>query len=135
MQRTNGTQATQATPTRQATQWTPGPFDYERLEVSKVAEEALRRGDAVAKRLPRGNAGLADQLRRALLSSFLQTAEGASRLGADRANKLRGAKAEASEAAAAIRAGVILGIVDEQEATEVRALLARQCAMLGRLAR
>ena len=126
MQRTNGTQATQRI---------PGLFDYERLEVSAVAEEALRRGDAMAKRLPRGYANLADQLRRALLSSFLQTAEGASRLGADRANKLRGAKAEASEAAAAIRAGVILGVVDEAEANEVRALLARQCAMLGRLAR
>ena len=141
MQRMNGTQASQAieatqgTPARFATQWTPGLFDYERLEVSRVAEESLRRGDAMARRLPRGQANLADQLRRALLSSFPQTAEGASRLGADRANKLRGAKAEASEAAAAIRAGVILGVVDEAEANEVRALLARQCAMLGRLAR
>jgi hypothetical protein len=74
-------------------------------------------------------------MRRALLSSFLQTAEGASRRGADRANKFRGAKAEGSEAAAAIQGAMVLRLVDTTEATEIRVLLARQCAMLGRLAR
>ena len=60
-------------------------FDYQRLDAFKVAREALRLGDALARRLPRGYATLQDQLRRALLSAYLGIAEASSRQGADRA--------------------------------------------------
>jgi len=120
-------------PTR--TDWTAGPFDHERLDAYQVAKETLRRGELIAAKLPRGYANLADQMRRSLLSSMTVTAEGAARVGADRKNRFRIAKGEAGEAAACIEATAMLGLVDPTEAAEVRYLLARQCAMLGGLAR
>jgi len=115
--------------------WIPGPFDYERLDVTAVARETLRRVTRLAKGMPRGNASLADQMTRSVESAWLQGAEGASRRGADAKNRFRGAYAEAGETAAAVEAAMIRGLVDEREAKEIRELLARQCAMLGRLAR
>ena len=117
------------------TTWTAGPFDYERLDVTKIARETLRLVTRMAKALPRGNANLADQMTRAIQSAWLQTAEGAGRRGADAKNRYRGAKAEAGEAAAAVEAAAIQELVREQDAREVRELLARQCAMLAGLSR
>ena len=45
-------------------------FAHSRLAAYHVILEALVRGDAVARALPRGYAKLADQLRRALLGAF-----------------------------------------------------------------
>ena len=117
------------------TDWTAGPFDHDRLDAYQVAKEALLRGERIAAKLPRGYGNLADQMRRSLLSALTVTAAGAARVGADRKNRFRIAKGEAGEAAACIEATAMLGLVDEGEAAEVRHLLARQCAMLGRLAR
>ena len=115
--------------------WIPGPFDYELLDVTKVARETLRRVNKLAKSLPRGNASLADQMTRAIDSAWLQGAEAAGRRGADARCKYRGAYAECGEAAAAVEAAMIKELVDTQEATEIRVLLARQCAMLKGLAK
>jgi four helix bundle protein len=117
------------------TNWIPGPFDYERLEVTTVARETLRRVTKLARSLPRGNGSLRDQMTRAIESAWLQGAEGASRRGADAKCKFQGAYAECGEAAAAVEAAVIRELVDVQEATEIRVELARQCAMLRGLAR
>ena len=117
------------------TNWIPGPFDYELLDVTKVARETLRRVTKLARSLPRGNASLADQMMRAIDSAWLQSAEAASRKGADARCKYRGAYAEAGEAAAGVEAAMIKELCDFQEATEIRVLLARQCAMLRGLAR
>ena len=46
-------------------------FAHDRLDAYRVAHEALALGEAIAKQLPRGYAGLADQLRRAQLSVLL----------------------------------------------------------------
>jgi len=46
-------------------------FDHHRLDAFRVAREALVLGDDIARRLPRGHASLADQLRRALLAAYL----------------------------------------------------------------
>ena len=115
------------------TEWIAGPFDYERLEVSAIAEEAFERGYRLANGLPRGNANLADQMKRSLLSAFLQTAEGASRRGGDRLNRFNGAKSEAGEAAAALKAAMVARECDLEEARATRTLLARLCAMLTKL--
>jgi len=114
--------------------FTPGPFDHERLEAFAVAREALRLGDRVTRAIPRGYGTLADQTRRALLSAYLQTAEAASRTGADRRARLRCARAEAGEAAAALEAAALLGLADPERVREARDLLARLCAMLKKLA-
>ena len=88
----------------------PPRFSHERLDAYRVAREALAQGDAIAQALPKGHANLADQLRRALLSAFLGVAEAASRSGADRLSRFRCARGEASEAAAALDAVVLLGL-------------------------
>lgn len=111
-------------------------FAHSRLAAYQVVKEALVRGDALARRLPRGYAKLADQLRRALLGAFLQFAEGACREGADRRSRLRCSRAEAGEAAAALEAAGALGLVAPAEAEQIIALLDRFSAMatgLGQL--
>jgi four helix bundle protein len=114
--------------------WRPGPFSHHRLDAFTVARSALRDGDALARRLPRGYGPLADQLRRALLSAYLGVAEAAARTGADRAMRFRVARGEASEAAAALEAVALLGLAPSSAVEPVVALLARLCAMLTRLA-
>ncbi len=113
----------------------PPRFAHERLDAYHVAREALAQGEAVARELPRGYATLADQLRRALLSAHLGVAEAAARSGADRAARFRCARGEASEAAAALDAVVVLGLVPAARVEQVVALLARLHAMLTRLCR
>ena len=109
-------------------------FDHHRLDAFSVAREALKRGDVLARRLPRGYATLADQLRRALLSAFLGIAEASSRSGADRLARFRCARGEASEAAAALEAVQLLSLAPDRDVETVIALLDRLCAMLTRLA-
>lgn len=111
------------------------PFDYERLDAFHVAKEALRIGDALFRSLPRGYSTLSEQGRRALLSAYLNVAEAASREGADRRARFRTARGEASEAAAAADAVVMLELGDTDLANQLLHLLARLCAMLTRLMR
>ena len=91
-------------------------------------------GDALCRRLPRGYASLADQMRRALLSLQLNIAEAASRSGADRGARFRTARGECSEAAAAAEAAGLLQIAPADEVAALRAVLGRVYAMLTRLA-
>jgi four helix bundle protein len=115
--------------------WRPGPFEHERLDAFVIARRALCEGERVARRLPRGYATLADQLRRALLAAYLGVAEAASRTGADRVARFRCARGEAAEAAAALEAVLALGLAAAAQVQPVRDLLARLCAMLTRLSR
>jgi four helix bundle protein len=78
---------------------------------------------------------MSDQVRRASQSAFLQLAEGVARTGGERAMRLRGARAEASEAAAALEGLLVLGVVDTDETERVIGLLGRLCAMLVQLER
>lgn len=112
----------------------PGTFDHHRLDAFHVAREALRLGDAIARKLPRGYATLADQLRRALLAVYLGVAEASSRQGHDRMARFRCARGEASEAAAALEAIAMLGLAAQDDTRVVLALCDRLCAMLTRLA-
>ena len=110
-------------------------FAHDRLDAYRVAREALLLGDAIARALPRGYGPLSDQLRRALLSAFLGVAEAASRTGADRLSRFRCARGEASEAAAALEAVMLLDLAPREQVTPVIALLGRLYAMLTRLAK
>lgn len=109
-------------------------FAFNRLDVYVVAREALARGDVIARSLPRGHSTLADQLRRSLLSTLLGIAEAASRSGADRSARFRCARGEASEAAAALDAVLLLGLAPAVQVEPVVVLLGRVHAMLTRLA-
>lgn len=114
---------------------TQARFAHDRLDAYTVAREALVRGEALARELPRGYSTLADQLRRALLSAFLGVAEAASRSGADRLARFRCARGEASEAAAALDAVKLLGLAPAERVTPVVELLGRLYAMLTRLSK
>ena len=130
----NSNTSTTTTTSTKARGYTPGRFDYQRLDAFAVAKEALGRGDRIGKRLPRGYGKLADQLRRSLLSAYLNVAEAASRDGADRAARFRTARGEASEAAAALEAVHLLRLARASEVEPIIGLLSRLCAMLTRLA-
>ena len=111
-------------------------FAHHRLLAYPVILDALVKGDAIAKGLPRGYAKLADQMRRALLGAFLQFVEGAAREGDDRNARLRCSRAEAAEAAASLEASVALKLTVAGPSEHVIALLDRFSAMvtgLGRL--
>jgi four helix bundle protein len=99
-----------------------------------VARDALRLGEKISKRLPKGYGTLSDQLRRALLSAYLGIAEASSRTGSDRVARFRCARGEASEAAAAVEAVQVLELAPNDEIEAVLGLLDRLCAMLTRLA-
>jgi len=109
-------------------------FDHHRLDPFSVAREALVLGDSITRRIPRGYASLSDQLRRALMSTFLGIAEASSRSGSDRLARFRCARGEASEAAAALEAIQLLQLAPQSEVENVLVLLDRLCAMLTHLA-
>ena len=113
--------------------WQRGAFDHEKLDAFRVAKEALRQGHALSRSLPRGYGKLQDQLLRALLGSYLQMAEAASRAGRDRVARYRMARGEASEAAAALEAVVVLDLLPAAQVEPMVHLLGRLCAMLTRL--
>ncbi len=73
-------------------------FAHHKLDAFHVARSALCAGDALVKKLPRGYATLGDQLRRALLGTYLQLTEAAARDGNDRRQRFRCARAECNEA-------------------------------------
>ena len=77
---------------------------------------------------------LKDHLQRAQAGAFTQTSEVAPRTGADRAQRVRVARSEASEAAAALEAVGGRGLAYPAEVDTVIELLWRQSAMLYRLA-
>ena len=109
-------------------------FPHQNLDAYRVALDALAAADAMAKDLPRGYGTLADQLRRASQSAFLQLSEGVARSGPDRAQRLRCARAEACEAAAAVEAIGRLGLAPKAAVAALMELLGRLAAMLTRLA-
>jgi hypothetical protein len=114
----------------------PARFAHHSLDSFRVMLEALRLGDGIARTLPRGYSKLSDQLRRALLGAYLQFTEAAAREGAERTSRLRCARAEACEAAAAaLEAAVVLGLVPSDKCESVLVLLDRFCAMATRLGR
>ena len=105
-------------------------FAHTSLDAHRIALEALVRGDAIARRLPRGYGPLRNQLSRALQSAYLQTGEGAAKSGAERRARLGSARAEAGEAACALEAVVALGLGSRERCHAVIVLLSRLCATL-----
>ncbi len=111
----------------------PGPFDHEQLDVYRVVREALVRGEALAQALPPEHAGLASELRRALVRAQLGVAHAGSRGGSDRGERACAARAEVARAAAALDAVLALGLVEQTTLEPAVTLLGRVSAMLGRL--
>ena len=111
-------------------------FSFEGLDVYQRSIEFLALSVQIVEALPRGHAGLADQLRRAALSIPLNIAEGAGRAGdRDAAHHRSIARGSAMECAAILDACRVLSIVDDERLQHGRALLIRMVQMLSKLCR
>jgi four helix bundle protein len=111
-------------------------FDHERLDVYRVATEALALGAEATRRIAREDQFLRDQLLRALTSICFNLAEATGEFSiAEKVRFFRMSRRSATESAAILDALVILRYVDAQSAGELKALLSRICAMLTRLIR
>ena len=109
---------------------------FQNLDVYKCSVQFLARAVELLESCPRGDGGLADQLRRAALSVPLNIAEGAGRISdPDAAGHYAIARGSAMECAAIVDALVVLRAIDDREHASAIDLLARVVAMLTTMIR
>ena len=111
-------------------------LDYERLDVYKCALEHLGLVlDWIAK-LKRGNAGIADQWRRAAMSVPLNIGEASGKVSpAERAHCYQIARGEAMECGAILDVIRLLNAVPSPELDRGKQLLVRIVGMLSKMCR
>jgi four helix bundle protein len=111
-------------------------FSFQKLDVYRCAIDFLALSVQFVAKLPKGNASLAEQLRRAALSIPLNIAEGAGRSSdADAARHYAIARGSAMECAAIVDALQVLALLDTTEHVRATETLARIIAMLTKLCR
>lgn len=111
-------------------------LSFQKLDVYQRAVEFLVLAVDVSRDIPRGNAAILDQLRRAATSIPLNIAEAAGRIGcADAARTYAIARGSAMECAAVLDALLVLQLIDETTHHRGCDLLARIVAMLTKLCR
>ena len=109
---------------------------YERMDVYRCAVEFLALAARILEKMPRGNSGLSDQLRRASLSIPLNIAEGSGKpTMADRKRFCGIARGSAMECSAILDACRVLSLADEEVIVEGKTLLVRIVAMLTKMCR
>ena len=112
------------------------PLDFERLDVYRRAIEFLALAVRVTERMPRGQADLRDQLRRASTSIPLNIAEASGKTGAaDRARFHAIARGSALECAAILDVLVLVGAAAPGDVETGKTLLSRVVAMLSKMCR
>jgi four helix bundle protein len=116
---------------------TPNPLlSRARLDVYRCAIEFLGITTTLLDSLPRGNAALADQLRRASLSICLNIAEGAGKVSPSEKKKHYAiARGSALECSAILDCSVVLHLIETDAAERGNAILARVVSMLSKMAR
>ena len=111
-------------------------FAHERLDAYQVALELFAGVERLAAGLPRGQADLKDQVRRAAAATVRHIAEGANRWGRrDKAARFVLARAECGECAAALEMAARIGAVEPGAVVGLRGLALRVSAMLTGLVR
>ncbi len=111
-------------------------FRHNKLQVHGVALQFSAAAWKLAEQLPRGAGPIAEQLRRAAVSTVTNIAEGANRTGAgEKRLKFSIARGEVGEAAAALELGVALGLLPAADTEAARVLASRVSAMLTQLIR
>ena len=111
-------------------------LSFQKLDVYRCAIEFLALTAQAAEQIPRGNATLLDQLRRAASSISLNIAEAAGRTGqADAARTYAIARGSAMECAAVLDALLVLKMIDASTKQRGDELLERIVGMLTRLCR
>ncbi len=111
-------------------------FSHERLGAYRDAREFLGRVADLLAALPRGESEIADQLKRAGNSVFLNLCEGAGRrLGKEKAHFYEIARASGTECAAALDILSLRRLAEPGTVAAARAVLHRLVCMLTALAR
>jgi four helix bundle protein len=112
------------------------PLDFERLDVYRTAIEFLGLAVQVIRQIPRGNADLRDQLRRASMSIPLNIAEASGKTGpADRAHFHAIARGSALECGAILDVFLLLEAIPPSAAADGKLLLSRIVSMLTKMCR
>jgi four helix bundle protein len=111
-----------------------GEFDHDRLDAYRLARAANRDLNHLLDCLPRGNAGLIDQLRRASLSIVLNIAEGSGEFAPlEKARFYRIARRSVDECVAVLDHTVDRGLLAPDEVRPARIMYWRTVAALIRL--
>ena len=111
-------------------------LSFQHLDVYKRSIEFLALTTQLLDSVPRGNAALADQLRRAATSVPLNIAEAEGRTGAaDKARTYAIARGSAMECAAILDVYYTLLLLDEERHRRGNELLGRIVAMLTKMCR
>jgi four helix bundle protein len=112
------------------------PLDFERLDVYRCAIDFLALSVRVTAQMPRGQADLRDQLRRAGTSIPLNIAEASGKTGAaDRARFHAIARGSALECAAILDVLLLVGAARPDDVEQGKTLLSRCVAMLSKMCR
>jgi four helix bundle protein len=110
-------------------------FGFRRLDVYRCSISFLGPAAAVAERIPRGYAPLADQLRRAAISVPLNIAEGNGKFEQDACRFYTIARGSALECAAIMDVLETLGFAPANEIAPLRDMLERVVSMLSGMLR
>lgn len=110
-------------------------LSHEKLDVYQRAVEFLAAALRIAEKLPRGQAPLADQFRRAAMSILLNIAEGSGRSpgSADRTRFRVIARGSAMECGAILDVVRLFQIVPDVEWSRAKGLLVRVVEMLSKM--
>ena len=112
----------------------PEEFDFEKLDVYRVASEFLKTAEKLAAQIPRSRQYLKDQLLRAALSIQANIAEGAGEFSPlEKARFYRIAKRSATESTTLLKALVAAGINDAATIATGRTQLFRIVSMLTKM--
>ncbi len=103
------------------------------FEAREIAEQFVASLRYVIETVADRDANLGSQLRRAAISTALNTSEGGRRTGRDRKSRFRIAAGECDEAMSAVRIAIALGWIEPSTAAPADALADRLRAMLWRL--
>ena len=111
-------------------------LDFERLDVYRLAIEFLALAVEVSKRMPRGQADLRDQFRRASISVPLNIAEASGKTAsADRARFHAIARGSALECGAILDVLLLLGAASIGDMDRGKSLISRVVSMLSKMCR
>ena len=109
-------------------------LDHEKLDVYQRAVEFFAIAVQTVDRIPRGNATLSDQLKRASLSIPLNIAEGTGKTKSNDKQKFYAiARGSAMECGAIFDACELLGLIKSQDYDKGKDLLVRIVSMLTRM--
>jgi four helix bundle protein len=111
-------------------------MSYEKLDVYQCSIKFLSVANELCNNLPRGQAALADQIRRASISIPLSIGEGAGkRTRADCRRYFDIARGSAMECGAAVDVCRALSLIGDEQSRDAKDLLKRIVAMLTKLGR